>query len=217
MSDLARFQHPRFAKAYQRIAAQSDARGGAAHRQRLLGGLSGRVIEVGAGNGRNFAHYPATVTEVVAVEPEDRLRAFARHAAVAAPVPITVLAGHADALPADDQSCNAAVVSLVLCSVPDPAGTLAEIRRVLRPNGQLRVYEHVRSAGWRGRIEDVITPIWSRAGGGCHPNRNTAEAIREAGFTIDDLDRFMFRFMPLLPAAAHILGTARRPSTPGAT
>lgn len=212
MSELREFQHPRFAKAYRRISEQSDRRGGAQHRERLLAGLSGRVIEVGAGNGRNFAHYPESVTGVVAVEPEDSLRAQAERAADQSPVPITVMAGHADAIPAADGSFDAAVASLVLCSVPDPARTLAEIGRVLRPAGELRVYEHVRSTGWRGRIEDAITPLWSRAGGGCHPNRNTADAIREAGFSTGDLDRFTFRPMRFFPASAHILGSARRSS-----
>jgi ubiquinone/menaquinone biosynthesis C-methylase UbiE len=209
VSELARLQHPRFAKAYQRIAATSDARGGAQHRQRLLAGLSGRVIEVGAGQGRNFAHYPASVTDVVAVEPDDQLRALAERAAADAPVPVTVLAGHADALPGDEHSFDAAVASLVLCSVPDPAHTLAEIRRVLRPHGELRVYEHVRSPGLHGRLQDLVTPIWSRAGGGCHPNRDTATTIAAAGFDTTRLERFTFRSMPLLPAEVHILGAAR--------
>jgi SAM-dependent methyltransferase len=208
MSELTPFQHPRFAKAYQRIAATSDARGGAEHRRRLLTGLTGRVIEIGAGNGRNFPHYPTTVSEVVAVEPDDRLRALAERAAADAPVTVTVVAGHADALPGDAGTYDAAVVSLVLCSVPDPARTLTEIRRVLRPGGELGVYEHVRSPGLRGRFEDAIAPLWSRAGGGCHPNRNTAETIAASGFDIDQLDRFMFRSMPLLPGSVHILGAA---------
>ena len=80
MSDLSRFQHPRYARMYERISADSERRGTAAYRDRTLAGLSGRVLEVGAGNGLNFGHYPATVTEVVAIEPEDRLRAVAERA-----------------------------------------------------------------------------------------------------------------------------------------
>ncbi|HKR50707.1 MAG TPA: class I SAM-dependent methyltransferase, partial [Pseudonocardiaceae bacterium] len=132
MSDLSGFQHPCFARIYERISVESEQRGTAQHRDQALASLTGLVIEVGAGNGLNFGHYPNTVTEVVAVEPEDRLRALAEKAAVTAAVPVRVLAGHADALPAQDTSFDAAVASLVLCSVPDLAGALAEIRRVLR-------------------------------------------------------------------------------------
>ena len=140
MSDLSAFQNPRFARLYERISAESERRGTAEHRDRVLAGLAGSVIEVGAGNGLNFARYPTTVTEVVAVEPEDTLRGLAERAAATAPVPVTVVAGHGDALPVDDASFDAAVVSLVLCSVPDPPHLLAEVRRVLKPGGELRFF-----------------------------------------------------------------------------
>jgi ubiquinone/menaquinone biosynthesis C-methylase UbiE len=211
MSDLGAFQHPRFARAYERMSVESDERGGSEHRIRLLEGLSGRVIEVGAGNGRNFPHYPAAVTEVLAVEPEDRLRGMAERASGAVAVPVRVVAGHVDALPAADEEFDAAVASLVLCSVPDPQRALAEIHRVLRPGGELRFYEHVRAHGrFRGAAEDVITPLWRRMGGGCHPNRRTAEEIAAAGFEIVELDRFGFKPSAYMPATAHILGRARR-------
>jgi ubiquinone/menaquinone biosynthesis C-methylase UbiE len=207
MTNLGRFQHPRFARAYERISRDSEVRGTAEHRDRLLEGLTGRVIEVGAGNGLNFAHYPPAVTEVLAVEPEHLLRASAERAAKS--VPVAVVAGHADALPAEDAAFDAAVVSLVLCSVPDPATALAEIRRVLRPGGQLRFYEHVRSARpLLARLEDLVTPAWSRVAGGCHLNRDLAASIREAGFQIDRLERFGYRPLRFNPVQAHILGTA---------
>jgi ubiquinone/menaquinone biosynthesis C-methylase UbiE len=212
MTDLPQFQHPRFARMYERISAESEQRGTAEHRRRALTGLAGRVIEVGAGNGMNFAHYPDTVDEVLAVEPEDRLRALAEQAAERAPVPVRVVAGHADALPADDGSYGAAVASLVLCSVPDVAGALAEIRRVVGPGGELRFFEHVRSdKPWFGLLEDVVAPVWSLGGGGCHLNRDTAAAITAAGFHIDQLERFVYAPLRFVPAHAHILGRARVP------
>lgn len=210
MADLSAFQHPRFARMYERISIESEQRGTAEHRDRVLAGLSGRVIEVGAGNGLNFAHYPDTVTEVVAVEPEDRLRVLGEEAAARAPVPVRMAAGHAEALPAEDSSVDAVVASLVLCSVPDAARALGEIRRVLRPGGELRFFEHVRSGRrWFGLLQDIITPLWSRAAGGCHPNRDTAAAIRAAGFDVEQLDRFSYSPLPYFPRQAHVLGRAR--------
>jgi ubiquinone/menaquinone biosynthesis C-methylase UbiE len=209
---LEDLQHPRFARYYARLAATMDRHGAAEHRARLVAGLSGRVIEVGAGHGGNFAHYPSAVTEVLAVEPDDYLRGLAVVAAASAPVPVRVVAGHADALPAADAALDAAVTSLVLCTVPDQASALAEIHRVLAPGGQLRFYEHVRSE-YRllAALQDAVVPIWSRAAGGCHPNRDTAAAVAAAGFTLEHVERFGFRAAALAPPLAHVLGTARRP------
>lgn len=205
-------QHPRFARTYLRVAARADARGAAGHRRRLLEGLSGCVVEVGAGQGLNFACYPQTVTQVIAVEPDDTLRAHAESAAADAPVPAGVIRGHAERLPVPDGSCDAAVACLVLCSVRDQRAALREVARVLRPGGQLRFYEHVRS-GSRGlaRLEDAIAPAWSRMVGGCHPNRDTRTAITAAGFVLDTCERFGFSPGPLLPRTAHILGRAHKP------
>ncbi|TQJ92483.1 class I SAM-dependent methyltransferase [Streptomyces sp. SLBN-31] len=205
-------QHPRFARRYLKMAVESDRRGGAAHRDRLLAGLTGRVLEVGAGQGRNFPHYPGTVTEVVAVEPDDTLRAVAEKAATSSAVHVTVVPGDASELAAEDGEFDAVVASLVLCSVTDVSGALTEIARVLRPGGQLRFYEHVRSPHrWAGLLEDAITPLWRLAGGGCHPNRNTEAAIRAAGFTVTEIDRCAFSFSPCVPNTLHIIGTAVRP------
>jgi ubiquinone/menaquinone biosynthesis C-methylase UbiE len=212
MTDLTAFQHPRFARMYQRISAESERRGTAEHRDRALAGLTGRVVEVGAGNGMNFRHYPATVTEVVAVEPENNLRALAERAASSASVPVTVVAGHGDALSFDDETFDGAVVSLVLCSVPEPGHFLAEVRRVLKPGGELRFFEHVRSdSPVLGVFQDAITPLWSAIGGGCHLNRDSRAAIGAAGFEIDEIDRFSYRPLKFVPAHAHILGCAHKP------
>lgn len=100
----------------------------------------------------------------------------------------------------------------MLCSVPDVGSALAEIRRVLRPGGELRLFEHVRPAKpWRGLLQDAITPLWHRVGGGCHPNRDAAAAIRAARFQIDELDRFSYAPLRQVPAQAHVLGRANAP------
>ncbi|MBV9002960.1 MAG: class I SAM-dependent methyltransferase, partial [Solirubrobacterales bacterium] len=140
-------------------------------RDELLAGLSGRVIEIGAGNGINFTHYPPTVTELAAIEPEPYLRGKARAAASGAPVPVIVRDASADALPFADATFDAAVASLVLCSVPDPAAALAELRRVLSPGGELRFMEHVRGEDPRKAAAQKWldrSGIWSFLGGGCH-------------------------------------------------
>jgi ubiquinone/menaquinone biosynthesis C-methylase UbiE len=206
-------RHPIFARVYQRVAAACEKAGAAEYRKRMLIGLSGRVVELGAGDGLNFGHYPDTVTEVVAVEPEPFLRARAAEQAGRAPVPVNVIDGTADAIPLPDASVDAAVASLVLCSVPDQRSALAELFRVVRPGGQLRFYEHVAAddARW-ARLQRRAERVWPLFAGGCHLCRHTEQAIIEAGFEIDDCDRFLFApCWTAKFAAPHILGRALRP------
>lgn len=189
-----------------------NRRGGAEHRRRLVAGLRGSVIEIGAGEGSSFGLYPGTVTDVLAVEPNDYLRNLARRRAESAPVPVVLVAGVAEQIPAPDAGADAVVTSLVLCSVADQARVLAEIRRVLRPGGTLAYYEHVRSGNpVLAAAEDLLTPAWQRMAGGCHPNRDTLDAITAAGFLVQDNERFGFGGHPLAPRLAHILGHATSP------
>lgn len=198
-------RHPLFARVYERFSAGAERRGQTELRERLLAGLTGRVVEVGAGNGLNFAHYPAEVAEVLAVEPEPYLRARAQERAATATATVRVLDGHAEALPLSDGEADAVVVSLVLCSVPDQARALAEARRVLRPGGELRFYEHVVSRRpAKAAVQRALTAtVWSRVAGGCHLDRETGRAIADAGFAVEELDRVPFQGL------AHILGVAR--------
>ena len=214
MNTCTDIPRPRFARMYPKAAARADRRGASEHRRRLLQNLGGRVVEVGAGNGLNFAHYPATVTEVVAIEPEPTLRAVAQQAAAAAPVPVSVRKGTADTLPLADGEMDGAVVSLVLCSVPEQGLALAEVYRVLRAGGELRFYEHViaRCQPKRAILQLADrSGLWPAIGGGCHPARDTGAAIEAAGFTIERCERFGFRASALEPSVPHILGIARRP------
>ncbi len=206
-------QHPHFARAYARAVEGMNRRGGAEHRRDLLAGLQRTVIEVGAGEGSSFAHYPETVARVLAFEPDDHLRKLATAKAASAPRPVTVMAGTAEKIPAKDASADAVVVSLVLCSVADQDEALAEIRRVLVPGGTLAFYEHVRST-YRllAAAEDMLSPAWQRIAGGCHPNRDTLSAIIRAGFTVRTIRQFSFAVHPLIPPVAHILGTATSPA-----
>lgn len=208
-SGLQHLQHPRFSKFYVRLSNEAERYGVAEHRHRLLAGLRGVVVEVGAGNGLNFGHYPPETKKVLAVEPDSLLRSHAGDAARRAPVPVELIAGQADALPLPDSSADAVVLSLVLCSVADPLHALAEIRRVLRPDGELRFYEHVRSQhAWIAGLQDGVTPLWSRLFGGCHPNRDSQAMLVEAGFDVIEVDRFGFRPGRAAPKFAHVLGRA---------
>jgi ubiquinone/menaquinone biosynthesis C-methylase UbiE len=202
-----------FARAYHRLARAME-RELAARRRELLSGLSGRVLEVGAGNGMNFGHYPGAVEEVVAVEPEPYLRARAQSATQTASVRVVVQDAVADELPHDASSFDAVVACLVLCSVPDPEHALAELRRVLKSDGELRFLEHVRSSSSRkARIQDTLDRrgIWPKMAGGCHCARDTVGAMTSGGFAIEQ-----FRDIDLGPSwlhtNPHVLGIARAPN-----
>lgn len=202
--------HPLFARLYDRTSPAMERELGE-RRDELLAELTGTVVEVGAGNGASFRHYPAAVSQLVAIEPERYLRERAERAAREAPVPVTVLDGLADALPLDDASFDAAVCSLVLCTVPDQATALAELRRVLRPAGELRFLEHVRAPSpCAARAQDLLVDsrIWPRLCGGCHCNRDTAAAIQASGFRIERTQSTDVG-PGWLPTNPHLLGRAR--------
>lgn len=214
MPNASPVRHPIFARFFDRLSRLMEREVGE-HRQELLAGLSGRVVEVGAGNGMNFQHYPARVEEVVALEPEAYLRDKAEQAARDAPVRVTVRDGLADPLPLQDREFDAAIASLVLCTVPDPGRALAELRRVLKPGGELRFLEHVRSERPRkARLQERLdrSGIWPRVGGGCHCARDTVAAIEAAGFHIERSRSLDFGPSWVI-TNPHILGVARAPSS----
>lgn len=196
-----------------RTTSSRRAQGEDEHRRRMLTGLTGQVIEVGAGNGLNFPHYPESVGQVIAVEPEALLRKAATQAAAEAPVSVEVVDGVAGRLPAEDESFDAGVTSLVLCSVPDQGQALAELYRVIRPGGELRFYEHVVARKSRGRRLQQLADatFWPHVAGGCHLSRDTGAVIEQAGFQVESKERFRFSPGPPIPAIPHILGAARRP------
>jgi ubiquinone/menaquinone biosynthesis C-methylase UbiE len=203
---------PVYARLYAKQAVKAEALGLAARRAQLLDGLAGRVLEIGAGNGLNFRHYPASVTEVVAVEPEPHLRTLAEQSARESPVNVDVVDAIAEDLPFGDGEFDAAVASLMLCSVSDVDASLAQVRRVLRPGGELRFLEHVASA--KGAVRTLQraadATVWPRIAGGCHLARETERLIEAAGFTIERRERFFFGIPPLDPPKTHVLGLARR-------
>jgi ubiquinone/menaquinone biosynthesis C-methylase UbiE len=204
--------HPFFARFLTFVASRAEGGEEDELRRELLAGLSGRVIEIGSGTGPNFRLYPETVTEIVAVEPEDYLRRKAEEAAVRTGRSIRVVDALADRLPFEDASFDAAVAAQVLCSVPYQATALAEVRRILKPGGELRFYEHVLARQPRyARFQRLAGRVTPHLAGGCHPDRDTGRAIEEAGFAIERCRRFNFRSSLLdYPVAPRILGAARR-------
>ena len=203
--------NPLFARFFDRFVAKDKGRGEDELRRELLAGLRGEVLEVGSGNGINFEHYPAGVEELVAVEPEPYLRGRAGEAARSAPFPVRVIDGSAAALPVASGSVDAVVVAGVLCSVPNQDAALAEFRRVLRPAGELRFYEHVRSRRAAfARYQDAVDLVWPQLMGGCHTGRETLAAIERGGFRIDRVRGFGFPpAARAYPVAPRVLGAAR--------
>lgn len=208
--------HPVFARFYARMSVIADTKGGvAAYREELLAGLSGRVIEIGAGNGLNFPHYPSTVSEVVALEPERSLRHLAVDAALRAGIPVDVVPGAAEALPVKSEAFDAAVASLVLCSVRDLPRALSEIRRVLRPGGELRFFEHGLADGKvMARTQRAVDrTVWPLLFGGCHTARDTIGAIEAAGFELGPYRKLRVPERGIqFPTSPCVLGVARRPA-----
>ena len=182
-------------------------------RRENLEGLSGRVLEVGAGTGSNFGFYPDTVTEVVAIEPESQLREAAAVTASGAPVPVTVLASTVEALDTD-QPFDAIVCSLVLCSVQQPEEVLRQLFALLKPGGELRYFEHVASAGVRGGLQRLAdATFWPRLFGNCHTHRETEQMITAAGFVVGKSRRgHQFPAWAPVPVSEFALGSANRPA-----
>jgi SAM-dependent methyltransferase len=213
MSDnRSKVDNPFFARLWT-ILARHEPESLRALRRENLAGLSGRVLEVGAGTGSNFTLYPETVDEVLAIEPEPRLNAIARDTAATASVPITVTDRAVEDLD-PGQQFDAVVCSLVLCSVADQKSVLRQLISQLRPGGELRYLEHVASTGLRGRMQRFAdATLWPRLAGNCHTHRDTEAAIVDAGFVPDRSrhDWLLPAWVPV-PTSEHALGRATRPA-----
>ena len=197
--------HPIFAALYDVFCRYIDKRGLARYREKAAGGATGRVIEIGAGTGRNFSFY-RSIERLTATEPDPHMKSRAVRKTRGLSFPILILPDRAEALSLPDRSADSVVATLVLCTVSDPAAALSEVRRVLTPEGRFRFVEHVRAAGPRlARFQDFILPLHRRIAAGCHPNRDTVALIEREGFTLVELERF-----PLGPTwvRPHVFGVA---------
>jgi ubiquinone/menaquinone biosynthesis C-methylase UbiE len=196
-----------WAPLYDRVTQPLERAVLAERRARMLNDLSGVIVEAGAGTGANLEHFRAA-SQVIATEPDPRMRRQFAAKLPGAPVPVELLDAPAESLPGADASADAVVFTCVLCTVADVDRALAEARRVLKPTGRLVVLEHVRGTGRLARWQDRITPVWARLMGGCHPNRDIAGAITNAGFTFEHAEHFD-PFPRLIPARPMLQATAR--------
>jgi SAM-dependent methyltransferase len=200
-----------FAAIYDKFMAATEEAGLADARRGLLANARGATLELGAGTGGNLQHYPEAVTELVLTEPSEHMAKRLRAKTSASGRDAQVILAPAERLPFEDEHFDTVVGTLMLCTADDPAAVLGEVRRVLRPGGQLLFLEHVRSdepklARWQDRLEKP----WGYLGAGCHPNRPTLATIEASGLTVEGVEHGR---LPKAPPIVRpmISGRATRP------
>lgn len=177
-------------------------------RRRTLSQVRGDVLEIGVGVGTNWEYLPPDVN-YVAIDPDPYMLQRARKHAAEQGRDLDIRQAPAEDLPFRDDSFDTVVTTLTLCSVEDLEKSFAEVRRVLRPGGEFRFWEHVRPEGRiPGKLADLITPAWRRVGAGCHPNRRTVQELESAGFELTELRRFKSGVVPM------VMGSARAREQP---
>lgn len=201
-----------FAAGYDRFMAGPEKTVLRRHREALIGRATGTVLEIGGGTGANLPFYDRDISELVITEPEEPMARRLERKLAGHPLHARVVRAPAEELPFDDARFDFVISTLVLCTVDDPDRALAEIRRVLRPEGRLVFLEHVRSedptlARWQDRLQGLQV----RIGHGCHPNRRTLENIESASFSIAELERDQLRKAPPIVRPL-IAGVARASS-----
>jgi ubiquinone/menaquinone biosynthesis C-methylase UbiE len=181
-------------------------------RKDIVGGAKGRILEVGCGTGANFSYYGDTASEIIATDPDYYMLERARKRAAQAGHTIEIKQAPAEELPFEDASFDTVVCTSTMCTVRDPHKALSEVRRVLKPEGEYRFFEHVRYENAFGAFwQDMITPVWRWVAAGCHPNRDVVSFVREAGFEFERLELTKPHppIPPMVFVRPHIKGVAR--------
>lgn len=180
------------------------------YRERVIGAAEGRVIEIGVGSGLNLPYYRSAVHDVLALEPAPQLIDMARCNAGETSMPVRFLEASAEAIPLEDQCIDTVVTTWTLCTIPQAAIALGEMRRVLRPGGRLLFVEHgLAPDESMRRWQDWLTPAWRRISGGCHLNRPIQGMIERNGFRIDRLET---GYMPGLKPMTFMYEGSAKPS-----
>jgi ubiquinone/menaquinone biosynthesis C-methylase UbiE len=210
----ARFGERLIATGHDLFTAGAERRLFGPRRRELLSGARGRVLDVGAGTGANLPHLPhmpEPVSELVLLDPSAGMLERAYRRAEGLGVPVRLVDSGAEHVPFDDETFDTVIFTLTLCTIPDPAGALREAHRILRNDGRMLVFEHVRAhetglAKW----QDRWTPLWKVINNGCHPNRDTRGAIETAGFHFEHIEEFEEARIPLRIVQPQLTGTARK-------
>ncbi|MEY7851391.1 class I SAM-dependent methyltransferase [Natrarchaeobius sp. A-rgal3] len=199
--------HPIFAALYDRLPEPAQVR---RHREYLTRDLSGRVLDLGCGNGELFPFVVDGRTddlEYHAIEPDPHMRTRAENNARESGLPVDLRDARAESLPYPDGAFDVVVASVVFCTIQDPDAALEEVARVLEPGGEFRFLEHVRADDWRASGQDLLTPLWRRAAGGCHLNRDTVDRfISHDAFGIEEIERTDAGAFPAAPVVRGTLG-----------
>jgi ubiquinone/menaquinone biosynthesis C-methylase UbiE len=188
-------EHPIFARVYDLYMLPQELWGIRERRRRVVCGAAGTTLELGVGTGLNFPFY-VKARYVVGIDPDPHMLRRARPRAGRARLPIRLVRGGGEALPFRDASFDTVISTLVFATIPDPHAAAREVRRVLKPDGQLRFFEHFRSGQpLLAALQDAVTPVWKRFLGGCQPNRDIVWIFREAGFEILEAVKFRGTFL----------------------
>lgn len=194
--------HPVFAAVYDFQGRWREEKFMAEHRQYLAEDLRGSVLDIGSGTGDMFPHFKKAAENDLSlqfhgIEPDPYMRKRAEKRATETGISIDLRSGKAESLPYEDKQFDVVIACSVLCTVSDVEQTLSEIHRVLKPNGELRYCEHVRSDGLIGRFQDTINPLWKQFNAGCHLNRQTEKTIRESPLEMAEIDHIDSIFLPM--------------------